>query len=107
MTALKQVLVDALDDASHPTSYGSRWFDPWDWESDDAPVIDNYVGHFDLDRLAKAVTDHFLDREKVRAALIDACDGDGIICDDPLIIERTIDDEFIDRLIAGLSGGSE
>lgn len=52
--------------------------------------------------LATAVRDHFLDREKVRAALEEAF----LDQDSPMLAEQRAE-WTVDRLIAGLSGGSE
>ncbi len=90
---LTDVIVDAIDNSGVQSHYLYV-------RGDGLITLD---GRFDLDRITTAIRDHFLNRDKVRAALFDACDDDGIICDDPLIIERTIDDDFIGRLIAGLS----
>lgn len=96
MTDLKTVLVDALHSAV---------------QKDREEFFSDEDADLGADRLATALHAIVYDREKVRAALLNACANEGVICgdgpDEPLIIERTIDDEFIDRLIAGLSGGSE
>lgn len=71
-----------------------------------------------LDRLAKAVTDHFLDREKVRAAIIagmrasyhsdlpkvlrEGSEATGFDLHEEHLFD---DDRFITALIEGLTGG--
>lgn len=108
MTDLKTVIVNSLDAEreDHPTHGDIIHLD--DWRS--------------LDRLAKAVTDHFLDREKVRKVLIDLLtdhNGYGTVWTD-FDIDTMADgpewigcdhqwktNELVDRLIAGLTGGSE
>ena len=80
-----------------------------------------------LDRLATAIRDHFLDREKVRAALIDALKSSTAdYAATPTTVHEWVDDKInisapygwsdegsffdmtamVDRLIAGLAGGS-
>lgn len=110
---LKTVIVNAFTEANLRPDFGSM-------ELVGRPVFGaqnvlgtrtsscGYLGHaFDLDIVATAIRDHLFDRDKVRAALLNACANEGVICgdgpDEPLIIERTIDDEFLDRLIEGLS----
>lgn len=110
MTDLKTVIATALNNEFFLDTEG----DYSSYVYPDGTVSDAAINHsynffepFSLDRLSQTIRDHVFDRSKVRAAIMHACDGDGIICDDPLIIERTIDDEFIDRLIEALAGGPQ
>jgi len=75
----------------------------------------HYDALIDADRLATALCDHFLDREKVRAALHVAIRDAAIdrpVADDDLVFYANQPNYFstdllVDRLIAGLAGGSE
>ena len=124
MTDLKTVLVDALNLAG-------RF--PGSTEVDDVvelgvndTIHTNYSPlQMNATVLATAVRDHFLDREKVRAALSDILSGVEIDTDHgsigqlggrrasyrypPGIMRPTIriEDDLVDRFLAGLSGGSE
>ena len=104
--ALKTVIVDALKGSSlHEISHLDRL--PYNVEvvqlegienqtlmiQSDDNAIREWGCAFDADRLATAIRDHFLDREKVRAALID--------------VVHNADESMVDRLIEGLAGGSE
>lgn len=107
MTDIKTVIVNSLNSTCPATvtmDGDTIWIEEKASQGETCVPID-------ADRLATALHAIVYDREKVRAALLNACANEGVICgdgpDEPLIIERTIDDEFIDRLIAGLSGGSE
>ena len=99
--ALKTVIADALEVQGEGRGFQVPYVGG---RGDGTITVD---GKIDLDRLAKAVRDHL--RAKLATAILYACDGEGIICgvgpDEPLIIERTFDDEFLDRLIEGLAGG--
>lgn len=126
MTDLKTVLVDALNASA---SKGERPYisqteltfpyEPQSWDDDDdgpdetRPMILIQTGeewespgpergfYFDADRLAQTITDHFLDREKVRAALEEAF----LDQDSPMLAECRAE-WTVDRLIEGLTGGS-
>lgn len=100
---LKTVLVDALIEAS----------DGFDMVSKATPdIVEFMIEEYDgpgrevivhTDRLATAVRDHFLDREKVRSAIdamFESAKSEGYWGSyDPR-------EYLVDRLIAGLSGGS-
>nr|WP_313631922.1 hypothetical protein [Brevundimonas naejangsanensis] len=95
MTDLKTVLVDALNASQHPgydpvKIFSERdedhlietgeyrlidWIDGGEgrWAHDGDLVV-QHDSLFDADRLAQAITDHFLDREKVKAILLSALD---------------------------------
>lgn len=107
MTDLKTVLASAIDPINAI------------WTTADGKMIQIDLGYgntldFDADRLAKAVMDHFLDREKVRAALEATLKAEGV--QSAIVSKRDGADEnaawhladmIADRLIAGLARGSE
>lgn len=111
--ALKTVLVDALN-ASIVKNVGMTIAA----STEEAKImvhddIPNCHVVLNADRLATAVRDHFLDREKVRASVLDAIMDADLSIHSPdgpndLIVEGNIAlNQFVDRLIEGLAGGSE
>lgn len=124
MTDLKTALHNAFNEAA-PEAYGGFW---QDLMGDDT-ASDHYDlnGSVNADRLATAVRDHFLDREKVRAALVNALTEANLRPDygtvheldrkfgdaTSLIVTKTGNgylgqafdaDKLVDRLIDGLAG---
>lgn len=118
MSDLKNVIVNALnaDGEFHGGTIDA------DGDYDAAHQCCGCSVNLSLEPIEKAVTDHFLDREKVRAALIDALtDHDGYSSvwrdqddDDPsedtnptylAVDTRFILNDLADRLIEGLAGG--
>ena len=81
MTDLKTVLVDALNTSLKDNDFGNVYFvtgasERYDYDYDAKGEIGleiedcHYDMTIDADRLATAVRDHFLDREKVKALLL-------------------------------------
>jgi hypothetical protein len=105
LTPLKTLLVNAIRDASVECSYAD--LHPWGdtqtviWMSSGRNCEDVLI---DADRLATAIHDHFLDREKVRAALICAFSGPG---GDSEMLAECRADWTVDRFIASLAGDSQ
>lgn len=98
---LKTVLVDALNAASETGIEASL-------VNDQIVSVDRsgdryWSESYDADRLATAIRDHFLDREKVRAALEDAFGGPG---GDGDMLAECRAEWVVDAVIAGLAGGS-
>jgi hypothetical protein len=116
-TGVKTVLIDALvaSNRNYLKAYGSKQ------HRETRSLIANYRGTFygegriEVDQAAQAITDHFLDREKVRAALIATFEDCRVIKGriappetEPYEVDAAwIADHVTDRLIASLAGGSQ
>lgn len=97
LTPIKTLLVAAFNAQGEASGFSEYVFD----RGDGNITLD---GRFNLDRLATTIHDHFLNREKVRAALIYAFSGPG---GDSEMLAECRADWTVDRLIASLVGGSQ
>jgi len=107
MSDLKTVIYDALDNVTY-AAFNEGYRVGQGGHSDGSDELESYafLNQREATELATAIRDHFLDREKVRAVLIAAYSEHlGL----PGSITEEIHDvePMVDRLIAGLSGGSE
>lgn len=104
MDALKTVLVDALRASATRFAEVNTYTIEGVTTLEIADTAAEF--YFDADRLAEAVRDHFLDREKVRASVLVALMTSSIALDDQvtLINQLADDDLFLDRFIEVMTG---